>query len=199
MTSTRTLQAAKKLVRKDIRMRINKLTAAQKEEQSIAITNKLLSLDCYKSCNSLSVYLSMPTEVYTNQILQDIFKRRKKCYIPHYIGETMSMVRLKDQDDYDNLPLTSWNIKQPSDNEVRACAIDDGGLDLIIVPGLAFTTNGLRLGRGKGYYDTYFTRYKERFGKQPYLIGLAYDCQLLEELPVDEYDIQLDCVLHPTY
>jgi 5-formyltetrahydrofolate cyclo-ligase len=51
-------------------------------------------------------------------------------------------------------------VAQPEDAEARENALSDGrGLDLIIVPGLAFTLEGDRLGRGKGYYDTYLERH----------------------------------------
>lgn len=194
--SQRTLTAAKNLVRKDIKKRIKLLTNAEKVRQSKIISQKLFALDVYKNCKSVSTYLHMPSEVYTDLILTDIFQNEKKCYMPHYVGENMSMVRLMDQADYDALPLTSWNIKQPVDDEVRECAIDGGnGLDLIIVPALGFTMEGDRLGRGKGYYDKYFGKYESAFNKKPILIGLGYSCQIMENLPVDEYDVRLDHVL----
>lgn len=194
--SQRTLTAAKNLVRKDIKKRIKLLKNAEKVRQSKIISQKLFALDVYKNCKSVSTYLHMPSEVYTDLILTDIFQNEKKCYMPHYVGENMSMVRLMDQADYDALPLTSWNIKQPVDDEVRECAIDGGnGLDLIIVPALGFTMEGDRLGRGKGYYDKYFGKYESAFNKKPILIGLGYSCQIMENLPVDEYDVRLDHVL----
>lgn len=194
--SQRTLTAAKNLVRKDIKKRIKLLPNAEKVRQSKIISQKLFALDVYKNCKSVSTYLHMPSEVYTDLILTDIFQNEKKCYMPHYVGENMSMVRLMDQADYDALPLTSWNIKQPVDDEVRECAIDGGnGLDLIIVPALGFTMEGDRLGRGKGYYDKYFGKYESAFNKKPILVGLGYSCQIMENLPVDEYDVRLDHVL----
>lgn len=193
----RTLRAAKQLLRKEIKARLKGLSNEEKSQQSRIVTNKLLSLECYQNSRTLSVYLSMPNEVDTQDILADIFEKQKKCFIPHYAGDEMKMVTLKDQKDYDDLPVTSWNIKQPDDAEARACAIDEGGLDVVIVPGLGFTRTGLRLGRGKGYYDNYFRKHEQLLNKKPVLIGLAFECQMVDELPADEFDVNLDLVLHP--
>ncbi|XP_057312202.1 5-formyltetrahydrofolate cyclo-ligase-like [Hydractinia symbiolongicarpus] len=197
-TVQRTLRAAKQAVRKELRAKLNNLSDEEKARQSRVITEKLFSLDVYKNCQSLSLYMSMRSEVYTDDILADVFKTKKKCFIPHYIGDDMKMVLLKDQEDYNNLPLTAWNIKQPANEEIRECAIDSGtGLDVIIVPGLGFTKEGCRLGRGKGYYDGYFRKYEAKFQKKPITIGLGYTCQILDSIPVDEFDVQLNHVLFP--
>ena len=155
--------------------------------------------DAYKSAQSVALYLSMGDEICTAQILEDVFKLNKKCYIPKYYkgSNRMDMVRLRDMEDYDNLPVTDWNIKQPGDDDVREEALDsEDGLDLILIPGLAFTKTGARCGRGKGYYDTYLDRANRSLGQPPMKIGLAFHQQMLAEIPTDDHDIRLDLVLH---
>ncbi|XP_002164126.1 5-formyltetrahydrofolate cyclo-ligase [Hydra vulgaris] len=196
-SSQRTLGSAKQLLRKELKEKLRQMSHQDKAEQSKIITTKLFSMDIYKQSKSISLYLNMPTEVFTSDILADIFKSNKVCYIPRYIGKDMDMVYLKDQDDYDKLPVTSWNIKQPNDDEKRESSLNGNGLDLVIVPGLGFTKSGFRLGRGKGYYDQYFHKYENVFLKKPTTIGLAYTCQIKESLPIDDFDVQLDYVLYP--
>jgi 5-formyltetrahydrofolate cyclo-ligase len=70
-------------------------------------------------------------------------------------------------------------------------------LDLVIVPGLAFTVDGKRLGHGRGYYDRFLYEYEERHGHRPRTIGLALRAQLLDDLPMERWDRRLDLVLHP--
>ena len=194
----RTLQSAKQALRKELKRSLKSMSCEESSKESQAIFNKLISMDVFRNSQSLSLYMSMPGEVQTNELMRYCFENEKKCFIPHYEGDNMKMVLLKDRRDYDSLPLTAWNIKQPADDDVRHDAMDeDGGLDVIVVPGLGFTHNGLRLGRGKGYYDNYFRRYEEKFKKRPLLIGLAYTCQIVEDLPADEFDIKLDQVLYP--
>ena len=64
-------------------------------------------------------------------------------------------------------------------------------IDVMVVPGVAFTSVGDRLGRGKGYYD----RYMAREGFRAQTIGVCYSCQLCDELPVEEHDRRVDRVI----
>lgn len=168
-----------------------------KREESMLISKKLLNLSVYKQSTKVSVYLSMPSEVATTDLVKNILSQGKKCFIPLYTSDDMKMVRLKDMDDYDSLPLTSWNIKQPSEDGDRETAIEAGGLDLILLPGLGFTKNGLRIGRGKGYYDNYLMKHFEIIGKKPFTVGLAFSTQICEEIPCTASDVKLDMVLCP--
>lgn len=65
------------------------------------------------------------------------------------------MVELKSWDDYKTLPKNSWGIPEPTPQEQRVNCFEVGGLDLIIMPGLAFDKQGNRIGYGKGYYDRF--------------------------------------------
>lgn len=60
---------------------------------------------------------------------------------------------------------------------------------MIIVPGVAFDNNNNRLGRGKAYYDKLLKESKS------YKVGVCFDFQLIEEVPVDEYDIKMDLII----
>ena len=111
----------------------------------------------------------------------------------------MEMVRLKDLADYESLPVTKWNIKQPADDEEREEALQHGNkrLDLMLIPGMAFTTDGKRLGRGKGYYDSYLLKaLKCMGGIPPKTIALAFKEQVLDHVPVDENDFIIDNVMY---
>lgn len=73
-----------------------------------------------------------------------------------------------------------------------------GGLDLIIIPGLGFTTNGKRLGRGKGYYDKYIIDYKKKYlCNDLKTIGLAFSQQICDEIPTTEQDSLIDFIIYP--
>ncbi|GLD57358.1 5-formyltetrahydrofolate cyclo-ligase isoform X1 [Lates japonicus] len=72
----------------------------------------------------------------------------------------------------------------------------NGGLDLILMPGLGFDQLGKRLGRGKGFYDTYLERCIRHPKGKPYTIALAFKEQLCQEIPVDDNDVLIDEVLY---
>ena len=72
----------------------------------------------------------------------------------------------------------------------------EGGLDLIFLPGLGFDKDGNRLGRGKGYYDTYLKRCVQHQEVKPYTMALAFKEQICPQIPVDEHDMKVDEVLY---
>lgn len=79
---------------------------------------------------------------------------------------------------------------------IKVYAYNPGGLDLILMPGLAFDLSGKRLGRGKGFYDTYLERCSRHPKGKPYTIALAFKEQLYQEIPVDDRDVLIDEVLY---
>lgn len=81
----------------------------------------------------------------------------------------------------------AYGIREPQGGV--ACRASD--IDLMVVPGMAFTRDGRRLGRGKGYYD----RYLAREGFRAWCVGVCFDCQVVDDLPCDEYDRRVDEVV----
>lgn len=90
---------------------------------------QLISHPKYVSCKRIAVFLSMHDEVQTEEIIQDVFKRGKRCFIPRYESNSnhMDMLELRSVQDIETLPLTSWNIRQPSqDDDSREEALASG-------------------------------------------------------------------------
>lgn len=73
----------------------------------------------YVSSIRIAVFLSMKDEVCTKEILQDVFKQGKSCFIPRYETNSnhMDMLKLNSLHDIETLPLTSWSIRQPAEND----------------------------------------------------------------------------------
>lgn len=192
------LKAAKSALRKQMKETLNSLSVEEKKRQSAAVTQKLLDSAAYQSANRLSIFLSMDDEINTGDILQHSLGSGKACFIPRYDSKSrqMAMVLLRSLEDYNSLPETSWRIKQPSLEEERENALQTGGLDLVLVPGLAFTEQGHRLGRGRGYYDTFLSSCLTLQGASPpALIAVAFSQQLVPEVPTENTDILVDTVL----
>uniref|UniRef100_F6YZ79 5-formyltetrahydrofolate cyclo-ligase n=1 Tax=Ciona intestinalis TaxID=7719 RepID=F6YZ79_CIOIN len=188
------MRAAKQALRKKVKLDLKEMTLKEKTLQSANITQQVLDNKWYKSATRLSIYLSMKNEVQTYDILKHAIDSNKAVFIPKYVGDNMDMVRLHSMEDYEALPETKWFIKQPLDGDnTRENAIETGGLDLILVPGVAFTKAGGRMGHGKGYYDTYIE--KISIVKKPKLVGLAFNVQMLDEIPLSEHDQPLDDVI----
>ena len=188
------MQTAKNTLRKQIKAKLKCLSTIEKNYQSKVVAEKLFKNDMYIQSKRISVYCSMKNELQTPLILEHALACKKLVYIPKYVDSDMEMVKIHSMEDYESLPETSWHIKQPLDNDnTREEAIPSGGLDLIIVPGVGFTSCGDRLGHGKGYYDSYITKI-EKVSK-PYLIGLAFNVQICDSIPTFDHDRKLDNVL----
>ncbi|XP_030580068.1 5-formyltetrahydrofolate cyclo-ligase [Archocentrus centrarchus] len=193
------LRAAKQALRKEVKQRVAALSEDEKRRQSLVVSQKLLRHPKYMSSQRIAVFLNMNDEVYTQEIIKDMFKCGKSCFIPRYESTSrhMDMLKLSSLQDMETLPLTSWNIRQPAKNDSsREEALASGGLDLILMPGLGFDRAGNRLGRGKGFYDNYLERCKKHPKGKPYTIALAFKEQLCQEVPVDDHDVLIDEVLY---
>ncbi|XP_062405493.1 5,10-methenyltetrahydrofolate synthetase (5-formyltetrahydrofolate cyclo-ligase) [Sardina pilchardus] len=194
------LRAAKQALRKEIKRRVAALTDQEKVRQSRVVSQKLFQHPKYKSSQRIAVFLSMHDEIRTEEIVEDAFGKGKVCFIPKYLTNNsnhMDMLRVTGMEDINTLPLTSWNIRQPGDDDnQREEALNTGGLDLILMPGLGFDQSGNRLGRGKGFYDTYLERCMKHPKGKPYTIAVAFKEQLCSDIPVDERDIHIDEILY---
>ncbi|KAG7482060.1 5-formyltetrahydrofolate cyclo-ligase [Solea senegalensis] len=193
------LRAAKQALRKEIKRRVAALSDEEKLRQSLIVSHKLFQHPKYVSSKRIALFLSMSDEVRTEEIIKDAFKLGKSCFIPRYerSNSHMDMLKLGGLQDMETLPLTSWNIRQPADDdESREEALAAGGLDLILMPGLGFDKSGNRLGRGRGYYDTYLERCVKSPKGKPYTIALAFKEQLCQEIPVDDNDVLIDEILY---
>ncbi|KAG4304830.1 hypothetical protein PORY_001883 [Pneumocystis oryctolagi] len=174
------------------------------EEQSMLITHSLSALDEFKQSKAISVYLSMPSgEINTKNIIKQSCYMGKNVYVPFIENSKMYMLRLFNSEDPYTFSRNKWGIPEPNRYDERGImreeAMDNQGLDLIIVPGIAFDRNLNRLGHGKGYYDTYFSRMEEWCRKHciraPLKVGISLKEQLVDKVPVDSSDVKLDILL----
>lgn len=172
--------------KQEIRGRIKRLRfahpLAERDAKSREIEKKLFSLDEFKKAEIVSIYISSKEEVETKNIIRKGFKMGKKIAVPSLKNNNPCMCLIDKNENPDNCtPFLKNNKKIVKTKE----------LNLILVPGLAFDEKCRRLGRGKGYYDMFL---KEAKGKIP-LIALAYDFQILEEIPIESHDVSMDKVI----
>lgn len=118
----------------------------------------------------------MPTgEISTTSIVRDALQRGKDVYIPyiHTVDKTsvMDMLALESVTEFESLQPDKWGIPslQPTQIPGRRNCLTESGLDLIVMPGMAFDQGFRRLGHGKGYYDHFLTRYSKWSKKMPFL------------------------------
>uniref|UniRef100_G3T1C1 5-formyltetrahydrofolate cyclo-ligase n=2 Tax=Loxodonta africana TaxID=9785 RepID=G3T1C1_LOXAF len=192
------VRGAKQSLRAELKQRLQAMSAEERLRQSRLLTQKVIAHSQYQKSRRISIFLSMQDEIETEEIIKDIFQQGKTCFIPQYQFQSnhMEMVKLASPEEISLLPKTSWNIHQPAEGEVREEALSTGGLDLIFMPGLGFDKHGNRLGRGKGYYDSYLKRCLQQQEVKPYTMALAFKEQICHQVPVDEHDMKVDEVLY---
>ena len=169
-------------LRKQVLQEMKAIPREQKQAIDQALTEGLLQHSFYQETNTIATYLSFPHEFQTQGLIEQALKDGKKVLIPKtYPKGRMDFVVYNPQ----QLVKTSFGLLEPQgDLEV----VDASQIDLIHVPGLAFTREGYRIGYGGGYYD----RYLEHF--TGHTLSTIYPCQIKDFIP-ENHDIPVQEVL----
>ena len=169
-------------LRKQVLQEMEALSQEQKQAIDQALTERLLQHRFYQEAKVIATYLSFPHEFQTQGLIEQALKDGKKVLIPKtYPKGRMDFVVYHPQ----QLVKTSFGLLEPQgDLEV----VEPSQIDLIHVPGLAFTTEGYRIGYGGGYYD----RYLEHFAG--HTMSTIYPCQV-QEFNSENHDIPVQEVL----
>ncbi|WP_439184460.1 5-formyltetrahydrofolate cyclo-ligase [Carboxylicivirga taeanensis] len=175
----------KKELRRQIRQLKNTFTAAERSLQGQLIQNKLEAASSFKNANSILLYWAMDDEVPTRTLI-DKWYQKKAIYLPVINGDDLKIVRYQGEDSL--VKGDKYGIPEPA-----GPAIDnEADIELVIVPGVAFDTANNRMGRGAGYYDRILNRLPNA-----QKIGLAFEFQMVEQVPVEDHDIKMDWVICP--
>lgn len=169
-------------LRKKIFQEMKTLSQEQKQAMDQVLTERFLQHPFYQEAKTIATYLSFPHEFQTQELIKRMLKDGKKVLIPKtYPKGRMEFVVYNPQ----QLAKTSFGLLEPQgDLEV----VEPSQIDLIHVPGLAFTTEGYRIGYGGGYYD----RYLEHFAG--HTMSTIYPCQV-QEFNSEDHDIAVQEVL----
>lgn len=173
---------SKSEIRTAAKQAVKSLLPEQRISKSALIVKEILSLEAVKSAKVVALYASLPDEVISGEAI-DTLATQKRVVLPRVAGDDMDFYPY----DPTAMEIGSFGIAEPQ-TEV---AIDPSKIDVIIVPGVAFTLSGVRCGRGKGFYDKYLSRNGFRAIK----IGVCYKEQLAEKIPSEPHDILMDCVI----
>ncbi len=174
-------------IRRQIKAQVLSLTEVEGQAQSMSVAERVEALVAEHKPRVVALFSPLKDEV---QILPLAKKLASVCRVvlPR-VGDRADGTPEMEFFDYEPSSLAegAYGIAEPQGDKV--CAAED--IDLMVVPGVAFTREGVRLGRGKGYYD----RYLAREGFRAYTVGVCYACQLLQELPSEEHDRRVDIVV----
>ena len=169
-------------LRKQVLHEMKAISQEQKTAIDQALTERLLHHPFYQEAKVIATYLSFPHEFQTQELIEQVLKDGKKVLIPKtYPKGRMEFVVYNPQ----QLVKTSFGLLEPQ-GELEV--VEASQIDLIHVPGLAFTTEGCRIGYGGGYYD----RYLEHF--TGHTLSTIYPCQV-QDFITENHDIPVQEVL----
>ena len=146
----------------------------------------LLNWKVYKKAGVIHTYISLPDEPDTRAIIENCWSSGKIVTVPLVLTNTYDLFHSEIKS-FDDLISGMYGIQEPSP-ESRIIMTPDM-FDLVIVPGVAFDKKGRRIGLGKGYYDRFLEL------TSAFRLALAFDCQLLENVPSELHDIPMDAIL----
>ena len=173
---------AKVVLRRE--MRRIRAAIADRSERSLRLCAAAVA-DCDRAGSGLAVlaFCGAGSEPDTAPLIDALHVIGHTVHLPRVEGDVMVAVRVGPSEE---LRPGAFGILSPS-----GPAVDPGTIDLVFVPGLAFTSDGRRLGQGGGYYD----RFLSQLGEGCVTIGLAFSEQLVDNLPVEPHDRRLDRIL----
>ncbi|MDR3257099.1 MAG: 5-formyltetrahydrofolate cyclo-ligase [Endomicrobium sp.] len=182
------LESEKRKARYEFLTLRNKIEPVLAAAYSADIFAEIKKLSVYKKAKTVMFYLSYGSEVVTDSMINFAIKEGKTVVVPaikNYRNRSMYAVKISK---LKNACQVVYGIRQP---EINADGIvEKDNIDLIFVPGIAFDVEGYRIGYGKGYYD----RWLESVASEK-TIGLSYDFQITDKLPIGKYDIPVSIII----
>ena len=182
--------AEKKELRQQMVAFRKSLTEEQRAEKSRTILQRLYKEPVFKEAKTIFAYASMPEEVQLYDLLREALKQGKRVGLPLITGKgLMEVVNLPSLDALVEGKFGILTVKEEL-QEIIPCS----DIDLVIVPGAAFSERGDRLGLGGGYYD----RYLSQKAPQAFRAALTFDGQVTAQVPMEAHDAKVNLILTET-
>lgn len=151
--------------------------------------NRLVNTALFKHSQHIACYFAVGNEFDSAPLMKAIWDAKKNCYLP--ILSKTNTLEFALYDSHTVLKSNRYCILEPDTS--LYFPLDQ--LDLVLMPLVAFDLQGHRLGMGGGYYDRTFQFLQDNIIPKPFMLGLAYEFQKMEHMPVDPWDISMNGVL----
>jgi len=179
------------LAKKELRGRMRAVVRAMSDSQrcaaSEAACERIARLPAFASAHTIMLYLPLSAEADCTALLQQCLKEGRHVCVPlvDWSACRMEPVSLTSLED-GALIMDEHRVRVPRDSQ----PVSANSIDVVIVPGLAFDASCRRLGRAGGFYD----RFLARLPSATTTIGLAFEAQIVEDLPVASHDMGVHMV-----
>lgn len=171
-------------------LRLRRKSLEGKDSRSERIWDHLQTLPAFRTARTIMAYLQLPEEVRTEHVVQWAISPPNRLVIPYCRADGLELFRVESLTE---LVPGVFHVLEPA-AEWKSDAgrlVSPEELDIVLVPGVGFDRHGNRLGYGKAYYDIFLKTVPSVVPK----IGLAFDCQVVEAIPVEVHDRRVDLVV----
>jgi 5-formyltetrahydrofolate cyclo-ligase len=176
----------KKELRTKIKETLSKLPRPLYEEYSIKIANQLFDDKDWQQAKVIGITISQNLEVDTYQIIRKAWEQEKQVAVPKCDQKERKM-SFRIITEFSQLETVYFGLLEPIVSQTAE--VEPNSMDLLIVPGLAFATNGYRIGFGGGYYDRFLRTYS---GKT---LSLAFPQQIIPSFEPEEHDLPVSKII----
>ncbi len=181
-----TVQEAKALLRVRQQLMAKSMTCDQRSLWSEVIVERLTALPAWQSAHRILLYAPLRDEPdIASHIRLDDFPN-KEFFLPRFHADSGGYVATEFNGNWLELLQGTFGIREP---KLESPELPLKHLDLIVVPGLVFDSQGHRLGRGKGFYDQLLAQ------TRGVKCGVAFEHQVMSDIPMEPHDIQMDILI----
>jgi 5-formyltetrahydrofolate cyclo-ligase len=177
-------------IRKKLLAQREQLPAGTRAAHSATITERLLQLPEYLQADTVLGYMNIGAEFASELWIQRVLDDGKKLVLPR-VNRHTNQLDLYWVDDLENqLAAGLWGIREPI---VEICEQMDtlNKVEFALLPGVAFSRTGARLGYGGGFYDKLLARMTHR----PALVAAAFALQIVEQIPQETTDVKVGWII----
>ncbi|WNN43608.1 MULTISPECIES: 5-formyltetrahydrofolate cyclo-ligase [Winslowiella] len=180
-------------IRKKIRHMRQSLSDEQQQRAAEQVAEHALNFVPIQQAQNIALFLSVDGELNTRPLIAKLWQQKKQVYLPvlhPFCRGQLLFVR------YDaNTQLQTNRLRIPEPPLTPGTLLPLSELEVVLMPLVAFDHHGNRLGMGGGFYD----RTLQNWRQQRFVpIGLAHDCQQVDDLPVAEWDVPLSAMITPS-
>jgi len=145
------------------------------------IQKKIKKIHAYKNAKKIGAYYPIQSEIFTQDIIQELISDGKEVFLPKVIEKNIEFRKIKD---FSSLEKGRFDIMEPKDN-----CLTDNNLDVILIPTVGISPDGVRLGYGYGFYDRFLAKFNTT------TIALTLEKQIVKNIPKSDHDIIIDWIV----
>ncbi|UHC86800.1 5-formyltetrahydrofolate cyclo-ligase [Klebsiella michiganensis] len=193
MTLLSDIPFTRQQIRQQIRQRRRALTPEQQTQFALHAADRMMAYPPVLLAQTVAVFLSFDGELDTRPLIDQLWRAGKRVYLPVLHPFSPGNLLFLHYHPSSDLVVNRLNIREPK-LDVRD-VVPLSQLDVLVTPLVAFDAAGQRLGMGGGFYDRTLQNWRQH-RLQP--VGYAHDCQQVDALPTEQWDIPLPAVITPS-